>query len=75
MIFLIDCVEKLKTCLFMVGEIGGNDYNYPFFQGKSSNVVRDLVPKVVKRIKDAVTVCFISKQKNSSKFSLQNCLP
>jgi len=47
----------------MVGEIGGNDYNYPFFQGKSSNVVRDLVPKVVKKIKDAVTVCFISKQK------------
>ncbi|KAK7827580.1 gdsl esterase/lipase [Quercus suber] len=50
-----DCVEKLKTGLFMVGEIGGNDYNYPFFQGKSSNVVRDLVPKVVKKIKDAVT--------------------
>ena len=72
---MIDCVEKLKTGLFMVGEIGGNDYNYPFFQGKSSNVVRDMVPKVVKRIKDAVTVCFISKQKNSSKFSLQNCLP
>ena len=33
----------------MVGETGGNDYNYPFFQGKSSNVIRDLVPKVVKK--------------------------
>ncbi|KAM3704771.1 hypothetical protein ACJW30_03G032300 [Castanea mollissima] len=50
-----DCVEKLKTSLFMVGEIGGNDYNYPLIQGKTFEEVRSLVPKVVKAIKDAVT--------------------
>ncbi|GFZ07071.1 SGNH hydrolase-type esterase superfamily protein [Actinidia rufa] len=30
-----DCIEKLKNALFMVGEIGGNDYNYALFQGKT----------------------------------------
>ncbi|XP_050273936.1 GDSL esterase/lipase At5g03980-like isoform X2 [Quercus robur] len=55
MIDYIDCVEKLKTGLFMVGEIGGNDYNYPLIQGKTFEEVRSLVPKVVKAIKDAVT--------------------
>ncbi|KAL0362954.1 UNVERIFIED_CONTAM: GDSL esterase/lipase [Sesamum calycinum] len=30
-----DCVEKLQNALFMVGEIGGNDYNYAIFQGKT----------------------------------------
>ncbi|KAA8536827.1 hypothetical protein F0562_029305 [Nyssa sinensis] len=31
-----DCIEKLKNSLFMVGEIGGNDYNYALFQGNFS---------------------------------------
>lgn len=50
-----DCVEKLKTALFIVGEIGGNDYQYALFQGKTIEEVTDMVSEVVQAIKDAVT--------------------
>ncbi|KAM7278749.1 hypothetical protein ACFE04_005883 [Oxalis oulophora] len=53
--FLNDCAEKLKTALFMVGEIGGNDYNYALTQGKPIKEVNSLVPDVVYAIKKAVT--------------------
>ncbi|XP_059650195.1 acetylajmalan esterase-like [Cornus florida] len=49
-----ECVKKLKSSLFMVGEIGGNDYNYALFQGKSIEEVKTIVPNVVHAIKDAV---------------------
>ncbi|XP_052192845.1 acetylajmalan esterase-like [Diospyros lotus] len=50
-----DCLEKLKDSLFMVGEIGGNDYNYALLQGKSiEQVTTDLVPEVVQEIARAV---------------------
>ena len=61
-VFLIDRAKKLKTALFMVGEIGGNDYNFAYLQGKTIEEVRDMVPEVVQAIKDAVTVSFPSKQ-------------
>ncbi|GLT94888.1 hypothetical protein SLE2022_126020 [Rubroshorea leprosula] len=50
-----ECSEKLKKSLFMVGEIGGNDYNYPFLQGKTFEEVKALMPEVIQAIKDAVT--------------------
>ncbi|KAK8692333.1 hypothetical protein V6N13_075801 [Hibiscus sabdariffa] len=49
-----DCFQKLKTALFIVGEIGGNDYNYALFQGKSFDEVRSMAPFVIQAIKDAV---------------------
>ncbi|KAL0443265.1 UNVERIFIED_CONTAM: GDSL esterase/lipase [Sesamum latifolium] len=48
-----DCVEKLQNALFMVGEIGGNDYNYAIFQGKTMEELRSMVPHVVATIVDA----------------------
>lgn len=36
----------------MVGEIGGNDYNYAFFQKRSIEAVKAYVPLVVKSIMD-----------------------
>ncbi|XP_068646255.1 acetylajmalan esterase-like [Aristolochia californica] len=33
------CTAKLGTALFFVGEIGGNDYNYAFFQGKTVRIM------------------------------------
>ena len=42
----------------MVGEIGGNDYNYALFQGKTIEEVRHMVLEIVQAIKDAVTVSF-----------------
>ncbi|KAL6964719.1 acetylajmaline esterase, partial [Sarracenia purpurea var. burkii] len=38
----------------MVGEIGGNDYNYALFQYRSIDEVKGIVPDVVRAIKDAV---------------------
>ncbi|XP_010918533.1 GDSL esterase/lipase At5g03980 isoform X2 [Elaeis guineensis] len=48
-----DCAEKLKHALFLVGEIGGNDYNYAFFGGKSITEVMNYVPHVVTSIINA----------------------
>ncbi|XP_058223946.1 acetylajmalan esterase-like [Rhododendron vialii] len=45
-----DCLEKLKNSLFMVGEIGGNDYNYALLNGKGIDEVQSLVPEVVEAI-------------------------
>ncbi|XVE55531.1 hypothetical protein DITRI_Ditri03aG0166200 [Diplodiscus trichospermus] len=49
-----DCSKKLEKALCMVGEIGGNDYNYALFQGKSFDEVRNLTPMIIQVIKDAV---------------------
>ncbi|OMO85997.1 Lipase, GDSL [Corchorus olitorius] len=50
-----DCLEKNGRALFLVGEIGGNDYNYAFWRGgKTIEEVKAMVPKVVQAIKDAV---------------------
>ncbi|KAF9624565.1 hypothetical protein IFM89_011739 [Coptis chinensis] len=49
-----DCRQKLKKSIFLVGQIGANDYNYAFFQGKTMNEVVGYVPEVVQAIKDAL---------------------
>ncbi|KAJ1297010.1 hypothetical protein BS78_01G345800 [Paspalum vaginatum] len=47
----------MSTSLFFIGEIGGNDYNHPFFQNRSfSAEIRPLVPRVVERIENAARV-------------------
>ncbi|KAK1284800.1 Acetylajmalan esterase [Acorus calamus] len=45
-----ECDDYLKNALFMVGEIGGNDYNYALFGGKSIDEVKTYVPQVVDAI-------------------------
>ncbi|KAF6159934.1 hypothetical protein GIB67_033018 [Kingdonia uniflora] len=49
-----DCAKRLQRALVFVGEIGGNDYNYAFFQGKPVEEIRTYVPHVVRSITDAV---------------------
>ena len=56
---MTDCVEKLKNSLFMIGEIGGNDYNYALLQGKSIEQVTSMVSEVVQEITNAVKVFFL----------------
>ncbi|CAA0826342.1 GDSL esterase/lipase, partial [Striga hermonthica] len=52
-----DCVEKVQNALFMVGEIGGNDYNFATFQAKKSmDELRHMVPRVVEAILNGVRV-------------------
>ncbi|XP_021766505.1 acetylajmalan esterase-like [Chenopodium quinoa] len=50
----IEIREKLQKSLVLMGEIGGNDYNFAFFQGRTLEEVYQLVPHVVQTIKDAV---------------------
>ncbi|CAL4984425.1 unnamed protein product [Urochloa decumbens] len=48
-----DCAKKLSGALFLVGEIGGNDYNYGFFQGiRSIEAMKAYVPQVIKTVMD-----------------------
>ena len=42
-----------------MGEIGGNDYNYALFQGKTIQEAKHMVPDVVRTIKSAVEVMLI----------------
>ncbi|KAL3829025.1 hypothetical protein ACJIZ3_017827 [Penstemon smallii] len=37
-----NCGVKLQNALFMVGEIGGNDYNYAIFQGKTMDELKNV---------------------------------
>ncbi|ONK81113.1 uncharacterized protein A4U43_C01F25450 [Asparagus officinalis] len=45
-----DCNDYFNKSLFLVGEIGGNDYNYAFLSRKSIEQVKTYVPKVVETI-------------------------
>ncbi|KAL6873689.1 hypothetical protein ACP4OV_013771 [Aristida adscensionis] len=45
--------KRLRTSLVLVGEIGGNDYNYAFFAQKTIDDAEKLIPGVVQTIIDA----------------------
>ncbi|KNA09331.1 hypothetical protein SOVF_154570, partial [Spinacia oleracea] len=49
-----ECKEKLATALIMMGEIGGNDYNWAFFQGNPIEDIYKMVPEVVQVIKETI---------------------
>ncbi|XP_047307580.1 GDSL esterase/lipase At1g28600-like isoform X1 [Impatiens glandulifera] len=52
----LSCKEFLKTYLFLVGEIGGNDYNNPLLNGNSSlEEVKTLVNPVIDVIGSTIT--------------------
>ncbi|KAM3331781.1 hypothetical protein ACQJBY_027599 [Aegilops geniculata] len=42
--------EVMASSLFLVGEIGLNDYNHPFLQNKTLEWVRPLAPQVIESI-------------------------
>ncbi|KAJ8616448.1 hypothetical protein MRB53_035820 [Persea americana] len=50
-----ECTDYLGKSLFLLGEIGGNDYDYSLFQGLSIAQVRTFVPKVVQAISAATS--------------------
>ncbi|KAK7246382.1 hypothetical protein RIF29_41250 [Crotalaria pallida] len=49
-----DCDSHFKKSLFLVGEIGGNDYNYAAFAGGNVTQLLATVPLVVEAITKAV---------------------
>ena len=55
----VECKEKLRKSLVLMGEIGGNDYNFAFFQGRTMEEAYQLVPDVVRTIKDGIKVSYI----------------
>ncbi|PWA64323.1 SGNH hydrolase-type esterase domain-containing protein [Artemisia annua] len=49
-----DCKHLIGSSLILMGEIGGNDYNVPFFAGKSIDEVESYVPLVIDTIISAI---------------------
>ncbi|KAL1543101.1 acetylajmaline esterase [Salvia divinorum] len=48
-----ECGDYLKRALIFVGEIGGNDINYPLSQGRSLEEIRTYVPFINQAIANA----------------------
>ncbi|XP_076928664.1 GDSL esterase/lipase At1g28650-like [Bidens hawaiensis] len=49
-----NCRDFIARSLILVGEIGGNDYNYPILEGKQIEEVESLVPPIIETIISAV---------------------
>ncbi|KAI3764184.1 hypothetical protein L2E82_14187 [Cichorium intybus] len=49
-----DCRNLIGSCLIVMGEIGGNDYNYPIIAGKPIDEAKPLVPLIIDTIISAV---------------------
>ncbi|KAF8046758.1 hypothetical protein N665_3442s0001, partial [Sinapis alba] len=68
-----DCRDMMENALILMGEIGGNDYTYVFFVGKTIEEARELVPLVITTISSAITVTlFLMTSLNSCSASLRN---
>ncbi|CAH2034203.1 unnamed protein product [Thlaspi arvense] len=50
-----DCRDMTGNALILMGEIGGNDFNYPFFHHNSFEEIKELVPFVITTISSAIT--------------------
>ncbi|CAN8290974.1 unnamed protein product [Cochlearia groenlandica] len=50
-----DCKDMIGNALILMGEIGGNDYNFHFFGYKPIEEVKELVPLVINTISSAIT--------------------
>ncbi|CAK9321093.1 unnamed protein product [Citrullus colocynthis] len=48
------CKDVLKSSLFILGEIGGNDYNYFFLDKRNIEELKPLVPLVLKEIASVI---------------------
>ncbi|KAJ8467568.1 hypothetical protein OPV22_030120 [Ensete ventricosum] len=49
-----DPKDVLNSSLILMGEIGGNDYNHPFFQGIKVDEIRLFVPSVINAISSGI---------------------
>ncbi|KAL2341796.1 hypothetical protein Fmac_009736 [Flemingia macrophylla] len=49
-----NCNEVIGSSLFLMGEIGGNDFNYALLVGKSITEIKTYVPYVINAIASAV---------------------
>ncbi|XP_037411190.1 GDSL esterase/lipase At1g28600-like [Triticum dicoccoides] len=52
---LTDCVDMMNKSLFLVGEIGGNDYNVPLTSLVPVEKIRSFAPSVISKISSIIT--------------------
>ncbi|XP_006644441.2 GDSL esterase/lipase At1g28600-like [Oryza brachyantha] len=52
---LAGCKDMMNQSLFLVGEIGGNDYNHPLLNGVSITKIRSFPPSVIAKISSIIT--------------------
>ncbi|CAL4955417.1 unnamed protein product [Urochloa decumbens] len=53
---LAGCSNMMNQSLFLVGEIGGNDYNIPLLSRVSFKKIRTFIPSVVAKISSTITL-------------------
>ncbi|KQK08977.1 hypothetical protein BRADI_2g45220v3 [Brachypodium distachyon] len=51
---LADCIDMMNRSLFLVGEIGGNDYNLPLLSRVPYKTIRAFTPSVVGKIASTI---------------------
>lgn len=68
-----DCEEHFANSLFLMGEIGGNDYNYPFLLHHSMDEIETFIPLVVQKIVAALKG--LIRLGSAKKILVQNNLP
>lgn len=59
----VDCEEYFRKSLFIVGEIGDNDYAAPIFASRSLKETKSYVPKIIETISMATEVMVMKKEK------------
>ena len=67
------CKDRLANSLFVVGELGSNDYGYILAGGKSIQEAKSFVPEVVKAICRGIEVLYFFRLR-SIEFSPQLCV-
>lgn len=55
-LFFLDCRDMIGNAFILIGEIGGNDYNFPLFDRKNIEEVKELVPLVITTISSVISV-------------------
>ncbi|GLJ38026.1 hypothetical protein SUGI_0774200 [Cryptomeria japonica] len=68
-----ECDKHFANAMFVMGEIGGNDYNYPFSQGRSIAEVQTFIVPVINKIRKALEILII--EGGAKKILIQNNLP
>ncbi|GLJ06727.1 hypothetical protein SUGI_0046380 [Cryptomeria japonica] len=68
-----DCESHFANAMFLMGEIGENDYNYPFAQQRPLTEVESLIPLVINKIKVALET--LINLGGARKILIQNNLP
>jgi hypothetical protein len=54
--FCAERIDLMSKSLFLMGEVGGNDYNHLIVRGKSLDELHEIVPNVVGAISSAIKV-------------------